>query len=118
MSFKSTLTVLTAVSALGFALAAQHATAQSAETVSIKVSYGDLNLSTEAGAKVLLQRLRNAAKTICGPALSDPMDAMYAYRPCVNAITDRAVARFGNSIVTALNGGKSAPASTALASNR
>ncbi len=118
MSFKSTLTVLTAVSALGFVIAAQHATAQNAETVSVKVSFGDLNLATEAGAKVMLQRFRNAAKTICGPALSDPIQIMYEYRPCVNAITDHAVATFHNPIVTALNSGKGAPAATALASNR
>ncbi|MGI8841633.1 MAG: UrcA family protein [Caulobacteraceae bacterium] len=118
MSFKSTLTVLTAVSALGFTLAAQHATAQSAETVSVKVFYGDLNLSTQAGAKVMLHRIRHAAETICGPVLGDPIEVMYEYRPCVSAITNRTVARFDNPIVTALNSGKGAPAAMALASNR
>jgi UrcA family protein len=77
----STLTALSAALAVGFAAYAQSAAAQdvegvsvygqssiapNAEWVSVKVSYGDLNLSTETGARVMLQRIHNAAATICG----------------------------------------------------
>ncbi|MGI8839301.1 MAG: UrcA family protein [Caulobacteraceae bacterium] len=119
MFTKSALTGFSAVLALGLAAAGQSASAQTADTVSIKVSYADLNLSTEAGAKVMLQRIRNAAKTICDPS-PDSTDLLqdHLYRSCVNTITDHSVARFNNPIVTALNSGKSAPASMALASNR
>jgi UrcA family protein len=114
----STLTALTASLALGFAASGQSAAAQNAETVSVKVSYVDLNLSTEAGAKVMLQRIRSAAMKICGTGSDDPVDHFYGYLPCVNGATDRAVARFHNRIVSALNGGKSGPQPILLASNR
>lgn len=113
-----TLTALSATLALGMAACGQSAAAQTPDTVSVKVSYADLNLSTEAGAKAMLQRIRTAAKKICGAEMDDPIERLYEYKPCVNGTTDRAVAQFGNPIVTALNSGKRAPAAMALASNR
>ena len=118
MPLKSALNVLTAVLALGFAIAAQHATAQTADSVSIKVFYGDLNPATEAGAKALRLRLRDAARTVCSAAMDDPREAMYAYRPCVNAVTDRAVASVDRAIVSALNSGESPHFALASASGR
>jgi UrcA family protein len=114
----STLTAVSAALALGFSACGQSAAAQNTETVSVKVSFADLNLSTEAGAKIMLQRIRNAAKEVCGTESDDPIDRMFEYLPCVNGTTDRAVARFHNPIVTALNSGKNASQPTALASNR
>jgi UrcA family protein len=114
----SKLTALSAVLALGFVVSGQSAAAQTAETVSVKVSYADLNLSTEAGTKVMLQRIRGAAKTICAGGSDDPVEYMYETLPCAKDATNRAVAKFGNPILTALNSGKSAPAAMALASNR
>lgn len=35
---------------------------------SVRVSYADLNLSTDAGISALYGRLQAAAKTVCGPA--------------------------------------------------
>jgi UrcA family protein len=114
----STLTALTAALALGLSASGQSAAAQNTETVSVKVSYADLNLSTEAGAKVMLQRIRSAAKKICGDGSDDPVAFIYQTLPCAKATTDRAVAKFGNPIVTALNSGKSTAPAIALASNR
>ena len=113
-----TLTALSAALALGFTACGQSAAAQTTETASVKVSFADLNLSSEAGAKVMLQRIRNAAEKVCGIESDDPIDQLYEYRPCVKTTTNRAVANFHNPIVTALNSGKSAPAPMALASNR
>jgi UrcA family protein len=118
MPLKSALNVLTAVLALGFAIAAQHATAQTADSVSIKVSYGDLNPATEAGAKVLRLRLRDAARTVCSAAMDDPREAMYAYRPCVNAVTGRAIARVDRAVGGALNSGGSLRLAMTPASGR
>ncbi len=121
MTRKATLTTLTALSAvlaLGFAVAGQSAFAQTEDTLSVKVPYQDLNLSSQAGAKVMLQRIRNAASTICGPAPTDPIDRMNNYAPCVTEVTNRSVASFNNPFVTALNGGDKSAAPTTLASAR
>ena len=116
MSISTTLTALAAVMSVGAAVNATPAFATDSDTVSVKVRYGDLNLGTEAGAKAMLQRLRHAAKVICGPDSYDPMTLAFVYAPCVRETTDRAVARFGNPLVTALNGGS--PAATQMASSR
>jgi UrcA family protein len=36
------------------------------QTISIKVTYADLDLSTDAGAREVLRRLERAARTACG----------------------------------------------------
>jgi len=115
MLTKSIITTLTAVLALGFAAHSQTASAQPVDTVSIKVSVGDLNISSEAGAKVALERIRVAARSICGPAPSAALPRTMDYAPCVRNITDRAVASLDSPLVTALNG---APAPAKLASAR
>ena len=65
--------------------------------------YGDLDLSSEAGAQVMLQRIHNAAQTICGPDAGHLLDRLMVYQPCVNGITNRAVDQFDNPIVADLN---------------
>ena len=104
MPMKSTLTVLSAILALGLAAAAHGATAQSADTTSVKVSFRDLNLNSEAGARTMLRRIRNAAGTICGAEPTDPFQRMQSYAPCVSGITDLAVADLHSSMVSSLNG--------------
>lgn len=113
MLTKSILTALAASAALGLA-GAHPASAQ--ETVSVKVSYGDLDLGKEAGAKAMLQRIRHAARTICGEPTGG-LNAHFQYWSCFKSTTDRAVATFGNPMVTAMNSG-GRPAAIQLASNR
>jgi UrcA family protein len=85
-------------------------------TVSVKASYADLNLSSEAGARVMLQRIRHAAQTICGFRPDAPMDYQTQYTPCVERTTNRAVAQLDNPIVMALNRGRHPPAAVVTAS--
>ena len=119
MQTKSYLTVLTAVVALGFAAASQSAFAQSDDTVSVKVSFADLNPSTDAGAKVMLRRIRNAANSICGPAPTNPIDRMMGpYDTCIKETVSQAVSQLNSPLVTALYSGKTKSAGTILASAR
>ncbi|MBA3812712.1 MAG: UrcA family protein [Caulobacteraceae bacterium] len=104
MFTKSTLTALAALAA--FSLAGAHP-ASAQETVSVKVPYGDLDLGKDAGAKAMLQRIRHAARTICGEP-DGSLNAHFQYRSCFKSTTDRAVAAFGNPMVTAMNSGRSA----------
>jgi UrcA family protein len=113
MTTKTAFTALTAVLALGFAAAGHSASAQSADTVSVKVSYADLNLTTDAGSKVLAQRIRNAARNIGGSDSYVPIDQRRAQAECVDSITSRTMASLKASVQTAGN-----DASVSLASAR
>lgn len=71
----------------GFALPA--GAADTTETRSITVKFGDLNVSNPEGAAALYARIRSAAKSVCSPEQSpnDPFDT--DFRACVHkAIAD------------------------------
>lgn len=117
MQTKSFLKVLTVVAALSFAGASQAAFAQTDDTASVKVQSSDLNLSTDAGAKVMLQRIRQAAKSVCGPAPTNQIDRVARlHEICVKDAVSRTVSQLNSPMITALYSGGSAP--TTLASAR
>ena len=64
MAMKRTTVILMA--ALALPLTAFGAAPSHFEDVSVNVSYADLNIDNEAGAKKLYLRLRNAAEEVCG----------------------------------------------------
>ena len=75
-------------------------------TYSRTVRYSDLDLSTEAGAKALLTRIRRAANLVCnGNDWRAPMTRSYGFRSCVQAAQSKAVADVGSPMVTALYNG-------------
>jgi UrcA family protein len=80
-----------------------HRPAPGSRIVSVVVPYNDLNLTSYAGADVMLGRIRSAAKTICGTESANPMDRATIWRPCVEDITWRAVDDFNHPIVAELN---------------
>ena len=101
MPARSTLVAFAVSLALG--ATSQIASAQSVNTVSIKLKTADIDLSTGAGARLMLQRIRSAAKAAC--VSDDPVYySTYDYHPCVDAIITRAVKTLGSPMVTALNG--------------
>jgi UrcA family protein len=59
-------TTVILMAALALPLTAFGAAPSHFEDVSVKVSYADLNIDNEAGAKKLYLRLRNAAEEVCG----------------------------------------------------
>src|SRR5512138_3737028 len=69
------------------------------------VSYADLDLSREAGARVMLSRLERAASTVCGgrPDIHI-INQLMLYRACTRKAMDGAVAQLGSSKVSALYG--------------
>jgi UrcA family protein len=76
--------------------------------MSVRVSIAGLDISSPAGAKAVLGRIHQAARSICGaePVVQD-LSGRAAYSRCVSAITDRTVAALANPVVTAMNGGQS-----------
>ena len=106
---KTTLTTVIAALAALSAIAAGHPAAAgtqigSPDTRSTRVSYADLNLQSEAGARTMFQRIRHAARSVCEINLNDEWDGRVQYFACVRDTTDRAVATLNSPLVAAMNG--------------
>jgi UrcA family protein len=66
------------------------------------VKYGDLNLDSEQGAKVLYARLSGAAKEVCSPLESAELSVRHLWQSCFdNAMAD-AVGQIDKTMVSAL----------------
>lgn len=73
-----------AMPAIALACAAFTPVAAQAETLSVSVPYGDLDLTKDAGRRTLDARLSRAARTVCGGvAPSRNLSQMQDYRNCV-----------------------------------
>lgn len=71
----------------------------------IVVSTGDLDLSHQAGARVLIARIEAAATKVCGglPDIRD-LERRNIYLKCMDATMDRAVASVNAPVVAVLTG--------------
>ena len=106
MSIKM-ICALAAFAALG-ASAGAHAAANpqpsSDDVVRVTVNYGDLDLSGQAGANTMLQRIHRAARDVCGDRPGGTqLGDMHRYQACMTSAVDRAVASLGSPTVSALN---------------
>jgi UrcA family protein len=95
------------LAALAIAGATSSASAQTAfsprDTVSERVSYRDLNITQEAGARALVSRIRQAAKHVCGPyELDDMLDGGRGFSRCVNDAIQGAVDRLNSPLVASI----------------
>jgi UrcA family protein len=95
-------------------LGATRALAGPEAVYSIKVGYSDLDLNTQAGATTLYDRIRGAARQVCGYEGQTFTDQAL-WRSCFNGAISDAVATVNNPRLTALHQGKS-PAMTAMLS--
>jgi len=105
-SQSKSITSVIAASLVMLSWAACSAQALAADDIVIgakKVSYGDLNLDTEAGAKVLYHRLSRAAGEICTSLES--MDAVLraTWTACYHNAMNSAVASVNKPRVTVLH---------------
>ena len=70
------------------------------EAASVRVSVKDLNLTTHAGAVTAYLRIRNAARSVCGPVdIAFPQEKA-AWERCVDEAIGSAVAQLGNAKLT------------------
>ncbi len=122
MPTKIQLTTFAAAAVLAFAANAQPASASTrfprAETVSVRVSLADLDLSRGTGMALAHKRIRQAAVFVCGsePAFAGLREHRI-YRNCRRTAVDDAVADL-NTQIAALRDSETAPRATALAANR
>ena len=96
---------VSALAILGFAGGAHAAPlSPTPEPHAVKVSLADVDLRSDDGAKVALQRIRNAARRVCSedPSIRN-LDLTHPYVDCLKATVDHAVGVLDNPRVTALN---------------
>jgi UrcA family protein len=109
MFMKISLLAVAAVSACAAFASPALAGSMAPDGASVTVSVQDLDLNHQAGATVALQRIRAAARTVCGsaPHITDLTNDA-TYRSCVSEAVERGVQTLGAAKVTALNGGPAA----------
>lgn len=97
---------------VAFLLTATMATGAMASTVemnnhghkSVTINYADLNITNEAGAKILYNRIGKAASKICSIATgAAPIGMLVAQRNCVNETIAATVKRIDNDQIEALH---------------
>ena len=76
---------------------------QAASSNSVKVSYADLNLASEAGAGVLEKRIESAARTVCEVEDSRELDLASATRLCRDGAVAGAQPAFHAALLAARN---------------
>ena len=96
-------TVMTAIAVLGFS--AGVATVHADEVngfVTTNVSYADLNIDSDAGAKRFYIRVQSAAKSVCSQFDERELMVASRFKGCFDNAVASAVAQANNSKVTAL----------------
>lgn len=87
--------VVTALAAIALAGAVAPAMA---ETVSVAVSYSDLDLTSAAGKKALETRVAVAIKTVCAKPEARTIKSMKAWESCKTDAADSASEQMARSI--------------------
>jgi len=74
--------------------------------ISVKVSYGDLNLEKQEGAKALYRRLQQASKRACdvrGLTVEGSLKRVTEARQCYREALSAAVDKIDNELVTQIH---------------
>ena len=101
---RTTLPLLIAA-ALGLAAGAATAAPAPQKTTTVRVRVADVDLSTEAGARVALHRISRAADAICGDeADTRDLQRRALFESCVRSVVDETVAQAHSPMLAALNG--------------
>lgn len=85
--------------ALAAAMVAAVATPAAAQTDSVTIGYGDLNLASQAGRAALDRRIDGAARTVCGRASPLELKTIALGRTCRAEVLADARAQLARVIV-------------------
>jgi UrcA family protein len=102
------LTSLAALAALAGATASS-ATSPSDQYVthSVKVSFADLNLGSQAGAMALYERIQRAARKVCTPDTTERGLQRYRdWKACYDTAVTNAVGKVNSPLLSALHSSK------------
>ena len=87
----------------GAAMGGRVQAAEPARSYTTIVSYGDLNLDSEQGAKVLYARIRSAAGNVCSSMEGRNLTEKKLWQGCFDKAVASAVGQVNNNRVTALH---------------
>jgi UrcA family protein len=113
-TLKSTLTAVALAAVLGSGALVTAAQARDVgDTPSQVVSYSDLNITTQDGAKVLYGRIRTAATKVCRNMFPpyNAADAIRSYK-CTRELVDTAVKDVHSPVLSALHEGRNVEVAT------
>ncbi len=105
--FRTTAWTTAALAALSLAGAAQARDVRVTETddgsVTARVRYSDLDLSSADGARDMVERIHRASMAVCGGEPADPYDhaGLDRYEACLDRTMGQAVARLDEPSVRA-----------------
>jgi UrcA family protein len=99
--FLSLPMVLLALACASVSTQIAHATDWKRDPPSVKVLFSDLDLSSQHGTATLYTRIVNAARTVCGPVDISLVEERVNWEQCVDRSIAYAVAKVGNSNLTA-----------------
>lgn len=86
--------------------AARAAPAPGPQTATVHVRVADLDLASEAGARVALRRIARAADAVCGDeADTRDLQRRAMFETCVRGVVNETVASAHSPMLAALNGG-------------
>jgi UrcA family protein len=94
---------IAALAALACFTGSQQAHAQSAEPLSETVSFKDLDLTSEQGARILYVRLQRAARDVCSTYETLELSRRRPWQSCVDNALGTAVTKLNNPLVAALH---------------
>jgi UrcA family protein len=96
-------TLIATAAVLGALANAPAAVAEPQARNSVRVLYADLDLSREAGAQVLLERIKAASLRVCGPRPSPKeLRITISYKTCYRDAVSQAVASIESPLLSAL----------------
>lgn len=119
MSRTILLSLIAAASASAIALSAPAAADAQTQARSGTVKYADLDLSSAAGARSMIQRIQSKARGLCSPEPATNHWAEYKdYRRCLTDAESGAVHRLNAPVVTAFYEGHGESVMLAQAASR
>ncbi len=103
------LLIASAVVVLGIpAIASATPNISNVEDAAVRVSYADLNLSSEAGLVTLYSRLKSASNAVCGPRSlleAGSLRQLSQNKVCYRNALSKAVAKFNNATLDEIHAG-------------
>ena len=106
--FKSLVATFVVIVLGGPAVVLAHTPGDFFQDGNVAVSYKDLNLESEQGARVLYRRLQNASKDVCGVThwnIAVAVGRITKARQCYSDALSNAVAEIDNDDLTRIHAG-------------
>jgi UrcA family protein len=97
----------TIFAALTCSIATVSFASDSADPLQVKVKYGDLNVSSTAGATTLYNRIRVAAQGVCHPLNNRDLASQKLFAACVHKAMSHAVNEVDQPTLSAIYNAKS-----------